>query len=288
MPLWNDAHKSLSSVMTQQRMIEETQNWVNGSIKQGDRTYLAFLGIGENEARLISEQVKQFGYKDKGLWVANTEKWTDRNIVEVYRNAVNTDVDRTIVTLGAGDVPLFMNTEIGKTIGQFKSFTFAATQQVLIARLQQKDAAALQGLIGAISLGMLTYYLKTIGAGKEPSKDPKKWIIEGLDRSGYLGVLMEVNNISEKITAGKVGINALIDGENMSRYASRNIASTIAGPSLGQVEDIIRMSTAISKGEIKESDVKAFRRMLPYQNLFYLQGAANEAEEKLNEVIGAQ
>jgi hypothetical protein len=132
---------------------------------------------------------------------------------------------------------------------------------------------------------MLTYYLKTIGAGKEPSQDPNKWIVEGLDRSGYLGILMEVNNISERATGGKVGINALIDGEIMSRYASRNITSTLLGPTLGQVQDATSISSAISKGEITETDVKDFRQFLPYQNLFYLRSIFDEMEDSLKETV---
>jgi hypothetical protein len=285
MPLWNDANKSFSSVITQQRIINESINWSNKTIKENDRTYLSFLGIGENEAKRINEQINKFGYKDGNLWVANTKDWDDYGAVFNFRNALNTDVERTIVSLGAGDIPLFMNKEIGKTIGQFKSFAFASTQQVLIARLQQKDMAALSGFISAISLGMLTYYLKTIGAGKEPSQDPNKWIVEGLDRSGYLGILMEVNNISERATGGKVGINALIDGEIMSRYASRNITSTLLGPTLGQVQDATSISSAISKGEITGTDVKDFRQFLPYQNLFYLRSIFDEMEDSLKETI---
>lgn len=285
MPLWNDANKSFSGVISQQRIINESINWSKQAIKQNDRTYLSFLGIGEDEAKIINEQINKFGYKDGNLWVANTKNWDDAGAVFNFRNALNTDIERTIVSLGAGDVPLFMNTEVGKTIGQFKSFAFACTQQVLIARLQQKDMAALSGFISAISLGMLTYYLKTIGAGRELSQDPNKWIIEGIDRSGYLGILMEVNNISEKVTGGKVGVNALIDGEVMSRYASRNITSTLIGPTAGQVSDATSISAAIFKGEITEADVKDFRQFLPYQNLFYLRSIFDEMEDSLKETV---
>jgi len=285
MPLWNDANKSFAGVISQQRIINESINWSKQAIKQNDRTYLSFLGIGEDEAKIINEQINKFGYKDGNLWVANTKNWDNAEAVFNFRNALNTDIERTIVSLGAGDIPLFMNTEVGKTIGQFKSFAFASTQQVLIARLQQKDMAALSGFISAISLGMLVYYLKTIGAGKELSQDPNKWIIEGIDRSGYLGILMEVNNISEKVTGGKVGVNALIDGEVMSRYASRNITSTLIGPTAGQVSDATSISAAIFKGEITEADVKDFRQFLPYQNLFYLRSVFDEMEDSLKETI---
>jgi hypothetical protein len=231
------------------------------------------------------KQLEIHGTKERNLHVANTDKWTNTDAVRLFRNALNQDVDRTIVTKTAGDVPLFMNTELGKAIGQFKSFAFASTQQVLIQRLQQADAAALTGFISAVSLGMLSYYLKSLVAGRETSDDPKKWIVEGIDKSGVLGIIMEINGISEKMTGGKIGINGLIGGEMMSRYVSRNIVDTLAGPTAGQLKDIQSIGSAIATGEIKESDVKAFRRMLPYQNIFYLQKLFDSLEKRADEQL---
>jgi hypothetical protein len=42
-------------------------------------------------------------------------------------------------------------------------------------------------------------------------------------------MFMDVNNISGKATGGKLGLSALT-GRPVSRYASRNIAGAIAGP----------------------------------------------------------
>jgi len=78
---------------------------------------------------------------------------------------------------------------------KFKSFAFAAHQQITIARLQQRDAAALSGTVTQIILGMMVYYLKVKGQGKEPSDDPAVWWIEGLDRSGIMPVIMEMTII---------------------------------------------------------------------------------------------
>lgn len=288
MPLWNDAHKSFSSVISQQRIIKESQKLIDGTIEQGDRAYLAFLGIGAPEAKAISDQISKFGYKKQGLFVANTKDWVNQDIMRIYRNALNTDIDRTIVTLGAGDVPLWMKTETGKAIGQFKSFAFACTQQVLIARLQQKDTAALSGLISAVTLGMFSYYLSSVIKGKKLSDDPRKWVVEGLDKSGYLGILMEGNNIIEKASGGKFGLNALTDGETMTRYVSRNITSSFLGPTVGLVEDAAKITSSISKGEIKKRDIRAIRNILPAQNVFYLRTAIDEMEEALNSILGTK
>jgi hypothetical protein len=283
---WNDTMKGFSSVITQQRVIEDSAKLLSGKIKPKDRTYLAFLGIDESVARKISKQLEQFSEMEGNLTIANTEKWTDQNAVRAFRNAINLDVDRTIITKTAGDIPLMMNTELGKTVGQFKSFTFAATQQALIAGLQQGDTAALQGLISILSLGSLVYYLKSKGAGREPDMSPAKLVVEGLDRSGMLGILSEVNNMAEKATAGRIGINALAGGEIMSRYASRNLIGNIAGPSLGTIQDLTTITSAIGRGEISEGDIRAVRRLTPYQNLFYTRWLFDEMEKNLNQKVG--
>jgi hypothetical protein len=286
MTTWNDTMKGFTSVLTQQRVIDDSRKLLSGKIKKKDRTYLAFLGIDEEIAKKITKQLDKYAEIEGNLTVANTEKWVDETAARFFRNAINLDVDRTIITKNVGDTPIFMNTELGRTIGQFKSFTFASTQQALIAGLQQRDTAALQGLITAVGLGALVYNLKTIAAGKEPSSDPKKLIAEGLDRSGMLGIIMEINNISEKVSRGQVGINRLTGGEVMSRYASRNVLGSLIGPSAGTIQDTTSIIGAISTGEISQSDIRAFRRMTPYQNLFYTRWLFDRLEKSLNEKMG--
>lgn len=39
---------------------------------------------------------------------------------------------------------------------------------------------------------------------------PEKLVIEGVDRSGILGPLMEYNNMAEKASGGIVGLGALL------------------------------------------------------------------------------
>lgn len=288
---WTDAVKKFSSVLTQDRMIEQIPQLLRGELKKKDVEYLSFLGIGKEEADIIASQLAKYSFKQGDVVIANTEEWDNLAAVRVFRNAMNMDVDRTILIKGVADVPLVMNTEWGKLIGQFKSFTMAATQKVLIARLQQGDSAALQGMITATSMGMMIYYLKTVSSGREVSNDWKKWVIEGVDRSGYLGAITELHNMLEASTGGVVGINNLINAEVMSRYASRKGLESLLGPSYNLFEtSFYTIPSAISrdiagKSEISESDVRSFRRMLPYQNVFYLRHAFDAMEKSLNSIL---
>lgn len=280
---WNDFMKGFASINTQDRLISTISNFNKAKAK--DKRYLAFLGIDSKNINIIKDQLKKYGTKENGIFLANTAKWTDENAVRLYRNALNTDVERTIVTKGVGDVPLLMNTELGKTIGQFKSFAFAAHQQITIARLQQRDAAALSGTVTQIILGMMVYYLKVKGQGKEPSDDPAVWWIEGLDRSGMLPVIMEMNGIADATTARKISLQAVFGVEEpLSRFASRNAYGSLLGPSIGSVEDARSLLFSMfENGELTERDIRAIRRNLPYQNLFYLRGILDDLEKQLIE-----
>lgn len=276
MPVWNDGMKGFSSVMTQQRMIDNILNYEKADKR--NITYLAQIGIGKDRINDIVKEIKKHSYKEGNLWVANTEKWENKEIARIYYNALNTDVDSTIATMGAGDLPLWGNTEVGKIILQFKSFAFASTQQTLLAGLQQKDLAVLNGVISATSLGMLSYYLKRKMAGKEPSDNPAVWLSEGLDRSGYLAILSEYSHIADK--AG-LGVSSLTGIEQSSRYASRNAAASLLGPSIALVDDGFTTARALSSGEISPSDARAIRRMIFLNNHWLLTGAMDRLQESL-------
>jgi len=273
---WNNYQKGFASMLTQERLITNIRNFDN--IKKKERTYMAFLGIDKDNISILQDQIKKHSFDEKGFPIANLEKWGNRDALRLYQNALNMDVERTIVTKGVGDVPLFMNTEVGKTIMQFKSFSLAAHQQVLIAGLQQKDAAAVLGFTSAIAAGMLVYYLKSVAAGREISDDPEVWITEGLDRSGLIPVIMEVNGVMDKVG---LGAGSLLTDKPLSRFQSRNLAGTLAGPSFGLVNDAGVILSMISRGEISESDARTIRRNIPLQNITYLRKIFDELEQAL-------
>jgi hypothetical protein len=276
MPLWNDSQKSFSSVVSQQRMVKAINKY--DKVDEKEITYLSYLGIGRDNYQIIANELKQYAYKEDGLWVANTEKWQNTEAVRIYRNALNTDVDSTIVSVGAGDLPLWMQTEVGKVVGQFKSFTFGATQQVLASGLQQKDMAVLNGLISATALGMMIYYFKRKLSGKELSDDPAVWINEGLDRSGYFGILAEYSHIADKVG---LGFSTLSGAGQLSRYQTRSAATSLLGPSVGAVSDAFIGGSALISQEITEADAKAIRRMIPLNNTLILTKAMDNFEKSI-------
>ncbi|WP_417733129.1 hypothetical protein [Rosistilla oblonga] len=282
---WNAAVKQMAGVVTMSRALDGVDKWVKGIADTATIENLARAGIDEDMSRRIAAQFAEHGDNIDGSKIANTAGWSDRGAVQAFRGMVVKDVDRIIVTPGQ-DKPLWMSTELGAVVGQFKSFGIASTQRVFLAGLQQRDAAFLSGMSMMVGLGMLSYYLKAKTAGYEPTDNIGTWISEGVDRSGSLGWFFEVNNLAEKLTRGTVGASALTGGPIMSRYASRNVIGALIGPTSGAISDAAQAIGALSAGDWKESDTSAMRRLLPYQNLFYMRWVLDEAQKGIDRQLG--
>lgn len=285
---WNQLMKEISGVVTMSRILEESAKWTAGSIAKADIERLAAAGIDREMAQRLAAEFAAHGLDDRGVLLANTGAWSDLEAVAALRAAVRREVDATIVTPGAGQTPLWMSSPAGKLIGQFRSFAFASSQSVLIAGLQRRDAATLNGLLLSIAGGMAVYAFKSWQYDRAPSDDPRIWLAEGIDRAGVTGWLFDVNNLAEKTTRGALGVNALSGGPTMSRFASRNVAGALFGPTIGTVQDTAQVIGAVATGEATASDTRAARRLIPYQNLFYLRGLFDRAEHGLNGALGVE
>jgi len=287
---WNTGQKTFAGVMTQTRMMRAIQDIGAGkTIDAKEIENLASHGIDlkNGMAKRIAEQFKKHGDKRENVLIPNARSWDDKEAANIFRSAVRKQVDETIVTPGQ-DRPTWMSKPGWNLVGQFRSFGMSSMQRVTMAGLQQGDAQALSGVMSMIAMGSMVYGIKTIAADREVSDDPRVWLSEGIDRSGITGWFFDVNNISEKATRGTVGVNSLIGGPQMSRYASRNVTGSILGPTFGMGQDIFNTTGAIGSGEWSESDTRAMRRLMPYQNVIYLRSLFDKVENGANEALGVQ
>lgn len=298
---WNAFWKQFSGVMVQGRMLEA----IKGDSTPAMRTRLRELGVGAEMQTRIKALFDKHGVKKGDLWIANAEAWTEglsgrsleraKEARRIWRAALAKEVDRHIITPGQ-EKPLWMSTEWGKQAGQFKSFIFASMSRATIKGLQDRDAATAQAAIMGVGIGMMTYYVKSKLAGKEPSTNPAKWVVEGIDYSGLTGWLMEANNMSEKFSGGRVGINRLIGEEQATRYASRGKLAAIGGPTAGLIEDagqiVGNVAMAAIPGEdgkrrpLTRADVGRARRLIPFQNVFYLNSVFDAGEDAVGDAAG--
>lgn len=281
---WNAAMKQFAGLVTMTNVIKASQRVAAGNGTAKDISRLAASGINEDLAGRIAKQFERHGTDQDGILIAGGINWSDKGALESFRAAVVRDVDRIVVTPGQ-DKPLWMSTELGKAVGQFKSFGVSSMQRTMLAGLQQRDAATLNGTVLALGLGAFTYWAKQAMAGREVSDDPAQWAVEALDKSGLVGWLMDANNIAEKASRGRVGLSAFT-GEQVSRYASRNVTGAFLGPSADAVSDIFQISGSIFAGDTTKSDLHKARQLMPAQNLFYVRGLLNQVEQATGDALG--
>ena len=243
------------------------------------------LGISKADAQAMWKQVEKHGKKVDGVWLTNASNWDAPALERMWGAAVRKESDRVILIPGQ-EKPLFMSSELGKTIGQFRSFVLSATQRVFIAGLQNQDHNTLGGLVSLVGMGAFTYYVKESIAGREVSDDPMTWVTEGIDRSGAVGILMEANNTFEKISSNTIGLRPLLGiSSPASRFMSRSISESMLGPTLGSLlSTTVAASNAVTSGEpLSDADIRTLRRLIPLQNLFYMRSGFDAVQERISE-----
>jgi hypothetical protein len=242
---------------------------------------LARLGIDEQSAKDMYKQVVKHGKNEDGVWLTNAKNWDRPDLERMWGAAVRKESDRVILIPGQ-EKPLFMSTEMGKTVGQFRSFILSATQRVFIAALQNQDHNAVGGLASLVGMGMFTYYVKQKIAGRDVSDDPAVWVTEGIDRSGAIGVIGEITNTIEKISSNSLGLRPLLGIDApASKQVSRTVSESLLGPTFGSLlSTTVAATNAItSEGEMTESDIRTLRRLIPLQNLFYIRHGLDEVQK---------
>ena len=279
MDYWTTGVKQLHAVTMQNSVID-------GLLKGKVDKRLARLGIDAGNAQAMAAELKKHATKVDGVWLSNARNWDSPELERLWGAAIRKESDRVIVVPGQ-EKPLFMSTELGKTIFQFRSFMFASTQRMTIAALQAQDHNALAGVLMLTSLGMLSYSFKQWDAKREIAEDPVELVIEGIDRSGALGGIMEINNTLEKLSSNNFGMRPLLGVDiPAARFASRSMSENLLGPTFGSFLDTsLRVANAgLAEDGWNESDTRALRRLIPYQNLTFIRQAFDRIEEEVGDL----
>ena len=279
---WNSALKSWSGLIVQSRILDNARLLAAGKeVPQKEIRKLAQIGIDQSMLRRISDQFSKHGEDMDGLLTGHSHLWNDRAVREAFQSAVLKDVDSTVVTPGVGDTPLMMSNEVGKMILQFKTFIFAQHNRVVASGIQQGDASFYLGAMGTIALGAMVYVMKQKLSRRDIDYSPNNLVKEGIDRAGMIGWLSEPLNAVENISGGRFGLGAMFGAPPVSRFQSRNAIGALMGPTFDMAGDGAVIANGVLNGEFDDKQTHAVRKLLPYQNLFYISPLLNRVEEQL-------
>lgn len=284
---WDTATQSIAGIATVRRIMRNAESWSRGNITAGEAEFMAQLNIDRAMARRIwSATVSGESEKVRGVLIPEGRTWTDREAYDAMRFAVRQSVDSTVIKPGQ-DKPLWMSTPTGKVFGQFRSFIISAQQRILLAGLQQADANMAMGVATMLGLGTLSVAMSDlVRSGEMKKREPGEWMIEGFDRSGLAGWMMEPNNIVEKISGQQFGLRPMMGAEPAARSLNQSKLDIVFGPTAGFAGDVIRMAGAPFRGEIERADVRAIRNQIPGQNLFWARWAFNQMHDSVEKSLG--
>lgn len=279
---YTDTMKMWSGLITQSKVLNAANVVAGGKkLSKKEIAKLAHIGIDESMLHRIADQYSRHGEDLDGLLTGHSHLWDDRVVREAFQNAILKDVRTTVITPGIGDTPLMMSSELGKIVMQFKTFFFATHNRALVSGIQSGDASFYYGALLQVGLGSLVYVLKSMMAGREINTDPANLVKEGLDWSGMMGWLGEPNNVLENLSGGTYGMSAMFGGPPASRYQSRNGIGALLGPTFDLGGDIKNITAGVLNGEFDDREVRSVRKLLPFQNLFYLAPLLNQVEEQM-------
>jgi hypothetical protein len=281
-----EAYENRMNRVAANRMLMKRYNRTRDLSKFG-REKLARAGIDGVLADRIARQFEQYGSfaqrgenslgkplgtaSNKGgeMLNPNTAEWTDWQAQEAYRLALGADIDRAIVTPGAGDRPLWMSTELGSVIGQYKAFSVAAAQRVLIPALQQKDSEIMMGLVSMVALGVVVDQLSRsqYDYGDNPTLADR--LVSGIDRSGVLGYFSDINRMVETLSDNRLGLNSVLGIAPPHGSSGRQKVGTLLGPTASTFSDFSTVLTDSLSNDVDQATAGALRRIVPANNVFY-------------------
>lgn len=287
---WTSAMKQMAGVLDVAQVMDHIDLLINGGGTADEiaraTTRLAELGFNEDLARRVWDEVQAGGGgKVNGIWLPNTEDWADAEAKRAFRAAIRQANNNTIITPGL-EIPLVANSSMAmRLLFQFKSFALASHTKSLMAGLQQKDMAIVNGMLSSLALGALSYYIwaQTVGgdAVKEMQEaDLDRWLDEMIARAGFTGAFAEVQRIAERIPLTAPYAN--FSGERTTRRAGSSLVEALLGPSFDTANTTANVLAGID--DPTQATVRQFFDLLPFNNVFYLR----QLFQMLEEGVGAE
>lgn len=284
---WNGLNKGIAAMAIQHRSADISVRLYRGEpVKDYELARVLGAGYRLEDLKKFGEQIAESGESEVGplggtFWYAKSATWKDRNLAEIWDSGVLKQVNDTIVTPGAGDLPtIATESELGRMLFQFRNFSIAVTQRMIIPSIQRffrhgDPSIAVQAVM-MWTMGMTVFAINEFLKGRDPFDDIesrdgvtrgawRRWVLEGLDRSGVLGILTEINSSLERF--GVPGLASLLGAPAASRFSSRGPIESILGPALGTVFDAGAAVAGMTDMNITRGEGALLRRMIPFQNL---------------------
>lgn len=267
---WTDMARRFSGGMVQSRIIENSLLWRSGNLVDDEITIMNRLGISKEQAIQFADEWEASGKLKHGkMFIANTSEWISEQGTRTFRAAINTEIGRMVPTPGAVDKPkALLKGEWWKVIGQYRGFSIAATHRIMGAGIHQKGMQKYAGFASMVGIAMM------VDAFKRPDYIQltlDEQILRAVELSAVTGILLDVNDMIERMSAGGFGIRPALGMDIRER--SPNWANRMG--TIGAVPNqwLTLMYGLTSDNAEADDTARAIRYMIPYNNLIWWNSA---------------
>jgi len=261
------------------------QKWykevMDGTMKP---TQMRDLGVDNILMADLKRNMKAHATKTEGLtgkktqWEMNIEKW-DPKTRRAYGMMLTRKSNNAIQGIMTGETPMWLNTEIGKFLGQFRTFSVAALSKQTTRDYKMIREGDMEGAISMFFNTCTSVMANTakIGfiAATLPSDERKKYVEKALNPVAMANqTLSYVGALSPLMEAGNL-LGDTMFGDKWGEYAGGKIyrGKGLSGmvPGINYINNAYKgvtgiTTSALTDAELTKSEYRAMYSTIPFSN----------------------
>jgi hypothetical protein len=239
------------------------------------------MGIDEKLADRISAQMRQHvksrdGLIGKKVTQININSWDDLDAKNAFINGMDRWSRRSVQENSVGTMPAFMSKELGKSVGQFRSFMLGAYTKQVLAGIHHRDIEVMNSFLASMFFGGL-FYVGQTALNSVGRPDSSEWLEKRLSTASIAKASFQRSGYSVFFPSLiDLGASPFTD-EPIFAYRTTELSNEFFGnPTLDLIDQVKRGTTgalraAVSDGyDFSQQDARAVASTLPFQNAFII------------------
>jgi len=288
---WNRIHKMQNKGMVNYLSQMWYRQIMDGTMP---RTQMNDLGVSDLLMKDIKAEMTKHAYPVEGLTNKKTimelgfEEW-EPGVRRKFGMMLHRKSTNAIQDINVGETPMWLNTEIGKFVGQFRTFSVAALSKQTTRDYKMLREGDMEGAVSmAFNMGT-SVMANVVKVGFVAATLP------ALDREGYLEKALSPASIANQILSYTGPLSPLVEAANLvgdttfgdaygdimgskMGFRARGLSSIV--PSLAYANKAYKgisglSAAALTDKEASRSDYKALYSTLPFSNNYAFEAVNN-------------
>lgn len=237
-----------------------------------DEDYLDFaeLGLSKKQADALGDQLKKAKVNERGvIQSVGLDRW-DPQLREDFANALSRWTYRVIQENDIGAMGMFMTSNIGKILTQFRTFMLVAHGKQFLHMAHRRNASLFGAFFTTSFLGALAYMAQTGIKGMVSDDlfgEDGKWEIENIakaafQRSAYSSLIPAIADTGFEV----FGLDPQFSYGRSTGLATGFIEGAPAMQSLGRLEHFLGLPGVINPYSDREAEWEKYYKSIPFNN----------------------